>query len=132
MNLKPFVYKTGKPLSEIKELCNIAINEAKILGVENDERFIESTLVTMLEMNDQEYIECVRDLNKKFIDSKYSSFDDFMESLIKEDGVGVSGGDGTVSTSFSLSSRPEKLGGVTEIPNKSKKKKKEDDSAQGK
>ena len=65
-------------------------NEAKILGVENDERFIESTLVTMLEMDDQEYNECVRELNKKFIDSKYSSFDDFMESLMKEDGVGIS------------------------------------------
>ena len=111
MNLKIFVYKTGKSLSEIKQIADKALKEANLLGVDTDELFIESTIANMLDMNDQEYSECIRDLNRKFIESKYESFDEFLESLVSEE---------MVSTGFAPSERPEKL----EMP---KPKKKEDD-----
>lgn len=113
MNLKIFVYKTGKPLSEIKQVAEKALKEAQILGIENDDLFIESTVATFLDMTETEYSECIRELNKKFVESKYDSFDAFMESLVSEE---------MVSTGFALSDRPESL----ELP-KPKKKKSEDD-----
>lgn len=111
MNLKIFVYKTGKSLTEIKQVVDKALKEAHMLGVETDEMFIESTVANMLDMNDQEYSECIRDLNRKFIESKFDSFDEFLESLVSEE---------MISTGFAPGERPEKL----EMP---KPKKKEDD-----
>jgi len=125
MNLKIFVYKTGKPLSEIKQVCDLALKEAQILGLEHDEMFVESVIREILDMDETEFSQCIRDLNKKFVESKYDSFNDFMESLIVEDGI--SGGGTTVSTSFSLSSRPESLVGVDDLTFKKKKKKDEED-----
>jgi hypothetical protein len=119
MNLKLFVYKTGKPLSEIKQIADKAIKEAQILGCENDERFVESVLVTLLDMNEEEYTVCIKDLNKKFVESKFQSFDDFLESLLVEDTM--------MSTAFGLSLRPENMLGATE-PDKQKKDDKEKDT----
>jgi hypothetical protein len=98
MNLKIFVYKTGKPISEIKQIVEKAIKEAQILGLENDDLFIESITASLLDMNDAEYLECIRELNKIFLESKYDSFNDFMESLVSEE---------MVSTGFAVSDRPE-------------------------
>lgn len=100
MNLKIFVYKTGKPLSEIKQVVDKALKEANILGLDNDDLFIESTVANLLDMNETEYTDCIRDLNRKFIESKFESFDDFIESLVSEE---------TVSTGIALTTRPEKL-----------------------
>jgi len=118
MNLKLFVYKTGKHLSEIKQIAEKALNEASILGLEYDERFVESIIVELLDMTEQEYNLCIRELNKKFMESGLNSFDEFIESLVKEETM--------TSTGFSIGSRPENLIGASE-PDKQKKKKDEDE-----
>lgn len=113
MNLKIFVYKTGKPISEVKQIVEKAIKEAQILGLENDDLFIESTTASLLDMNEEEYTECIRELNKRFLESNYNSFNDFMESLVSEE---------MVSTGFAVSERPETL-----QKSEPKKKKKDDE-----
>lgn len=117
MNLKIFVYKTGKPLSEIKQVVDKALKEANLLGLENDDLFVESTVATLLDMDEAEYSECIRDLNRKFVESKFDSFDDFIESLVSEE---------MVSTGFAPSDRPENL-----VKPEPKKKKKEDNEEMG-
>jgi len=114
MNLKIFVYKTGKPISQVKQIVEKAIKEAQILGLENDDLFIESTTASLLDMNEEEYTECIRELNKRFLDSNYNSFNDFMESLVSEE---------MVSTGFEVSERPETL----QKPEPKKKKKEYDE-----
>jgi len=111
VNLKIFVYKTGKPISEVKQVVEKAIKEAQILGLENDDLFIESTTASLLDMNEEEYTECIRELNKRFLESNYNSFNDFMESLVSEE---------MVSTGFAVGDRPESL-------EKPKPKKRDDD-----
>lgn len=114
MNLKIFVYKTGKPLSEIRQIADKAIKEASLLGLDKDSIFIESTVASLLDMDEKEYSECIRELNRKFIESRYESFNDFIESLLTEE---------MVSTGFAPGDRPEKL--VKPEP-----KKKEDEEAE--
>jgi hypothetical protein len=107
MNYKLLSFKSGKSIVFIESIHRTAIKEATSLGLQEDEVFVESIVTSLLEIDEETYQETIKQLNKQFLQSTFKSFDEFLESLLTEDGL--AGGTGITSTSFSIGSRPEKL-----------------------
>ena len=100
MNFRLLSILSGKPLSEVKEYYNKAIKEKDFLGIkENETHFLTEMMKVYLDIEEDA---CSKTLSDSFIKSGKSSFNEFLESLLSEEGM-------TVSTDFSPAVKPETM-----------------------
>lgn len=94
--LETFVYESGIKASIVKQAYKDAYKECKHLNKENDLNFIRETMETILDMKES------KTCAEKFMTSKYTNFEKYIEDLIDcpldED---------VLSTGFAISDKPE-------------------------
>lgn len=90
--LKSFVYFYGIKASEVNKIYKEALSEAYSLGQEGNAEFILETMKIIINADPAL-------CTKHFVESEFSNFDEFIESLFDET---------LMTTNFSPSERPEK------------------------
>jgi hypothetical protein len=105
MNLRAVAIRNGIRLSDLKQAYVSLLNECDILGIDESKRysFLLEGIYDYAESNKKHTAD-------EFIKSGYKTYNEYVESLLDEEGEG-SGADGvgTVSTDFDPSVRPENM-----------------------
>lgn len=130
--LRQLALQAGISQKEIVQIYFNAINEAETLGKENDDNFILDIIKTFIGLNEESIKDTIANLNKKFLESGYTDFNQFLEDTWTS--TAPIGGVGTVvSTDFPPSVRPEhmlghsvKVGGNKDDEEAEEKDKKEE------
>jgi len=84
INLKPMCYKSGKTFSEVHIAYLQALQEAKSLGIEEDEVKVMSILETILEIDSESSNSTSKKVTNKYLESG-KDFSSFMEELVSSD-----------------------------------------------
>ena len=99
--LRRVALRAGISQQKIIVMYNAAINEAISLGKGKDDDFILEILETYAGLNEEDIINTVKNLNKKFIESNFKNFDEFIENEWNKKDEEI------VSTDFNPNVRPE-------------------------
>jgi len=83
INLKPMCYKSGKTFSEVHIAYLQSLQEAKSLGIEEDEARVMSILETILEIDGQDN-NTSKKITSKYLESG-KDFNSFIEELVSSD-----------------------------------------------
>lgn len=119
-DLKNIALQAGLSKSEILEIKEKAIEEAKALGKQHDDDYVLSIIRTFSGLDEEDINYTIKKLNTKFIESGCNDFDEFLEDTWTSTApIGSLGKSevGIQSTDFPPSVRPEhKLGHTVKFP----------------